>query len=141
MTTNVPNYITFQGKRKESLYYHGGDYLYLKSMERGETTYLKCQVKTCQATAVVRDRILIQRRAHNHTQPSMQEIEDIKRLARVKDEAERTFDGPGCSQIYDEAVTWSETSSTGRAEARKRRQQTLASMRQRRSRLRRAEAQ
>ena len=141
MTTSFPNFVTFQGKRKGSLYYHGGDYLYLKSMERGDTIYLKCQVKTCPATAVVRDRQLVQRRAHNHSAPSMQEIEDTKRLARVKDEAERTFDGPGCSQIYDEAVTWSETSSTGRAEARKRRQQTLASMRQRRSRLRRAEAQ
>ena len=141
MTTNVPNYITFQGKRKGSLYYHDGYYLYLGSMERGDTIYLKCQAKTCPATAVVRDRILAERRAHKHNQPIMTEIGDTKRLTRVKDEAERTFEGPGCSQIYDDAVTWSETSSTGRAEVQKRRQQTLASMRQHRSRLRRAEAQ
>ena len=140
MTTST-KFITFQGRRKGSVYYHGGDFLYLKSMERGETTYLKCQVKTCPATAVVRDRTLIQRRAHNHAAPTLQELEDMRRLASVKDEAERAIEGPCCSTIYDNAVTWSETSSTGRAEARKRRQQALASMRQRRSRRRRAEAQ
>ena len=70
----------------------------------------------------------------------MEQIEDMRRLASVKEEAERTLDGPSCSTIYDAAVTWSETSSTGRAEAKKRRRQALASMRQRRSRRRRAEA-
>ena len=130
----MTNLITFQGKRKGSTYYHCGDYLYLKTMERGDTTYLKCQDKTCGATALVRDRILTERRAHNHTAPTLEELEDMRRLASVKDEAERTFEGPGCSTIYDNAVTWSETSSTGKAEAKKRRQQALASMRQRRSR-------
>ena len=138
MTTN---FITFQGRRGGSTYFHGGDYLYLKSMEKGETTYLKCQVKTCQATAVVRNRQLIERKAHNHAAPTIQELEDLRRLASVKDEAERTIEGPGCSQLYDDAVTRSETSSTGRAEATKRRCQALAAMRQRRSRRRRAEAQ
>ena len=101
----------------------------------------KCQVKTCQPTAVVRDHLLTERKARNHQAPTLQELGDLRRLARVKDEAERTINSPNSRQVYDDAVTWSETSSTSRVEATKRRCQTLAAMRQRRSPRQRAQDQ
>ena len=137
----MTSYTTFEGKRKGSTYYHGGGYLYLKRLETGEKLYLKCQDRSCRATAEVRDNLLVHKKSHTHPQPTLEFIEDLKRLACVKDEAERTLDGPGCTTIYDAAVTWSETSSTGRAEATRRRRRGLNAMRQRRCRRRRAEAQ
>ena len=123
---------SFQGHQKGSTYYHGGDYLYLKSIETGDTAYLKCQDKSCPAKAEVRDRQCIARITHNHTAPTIQKMEDMRRLERVKDETERTPEGPGCTQLYENAVTWAETSSLGRAEALRRRCSALASLRQRR---------
>ena len=128
----MTTYTTFEGKRKGSTYYYGGGYLYLKRLETGEKLYLKCQDRTCRATAEVRDNLLVHKKNHTHPQPTNEFIEDLKRLACVKEEAERTIDRPSCSTIYDAAVTWSETSSTGRAKATRRRQRRLNAMRQRR---------
>ena len=128
----MTTYTTFEGKRKGNNYYYGGGYLYLKRLETGEKLYLKCQDRTCRATAEVRDNLLVHKKSHTHPQPTYEFIEDLKRLACVKEDAERTIDRPSCSTIYDAAVIWSETSSTGRAKATRRRQRGLNAMRQRR---------
>ena len=92
--------IIIEGKRRGSRGYVGGDFIYLKTVEKEETTYLKSQVKTCRATAVVRNDSLTVKRAHNHQQPILEEIEDMMRLASVKGEAEGTLDGSSCSATY-----------------------------------------
>ena len=130
----------FEGKRKGSTYYYGGEFLYIKSAEKGEKLYLRCQDRTCRGTAVVEGTTLTTKKAHQHDPPTLQFIEDLRRLARVKEEAEGALDGPRCSTIYDQEVTWSETSSLGRAEANERRRRGLDAMRQRRCRRRKAEA-
>ena len=131
------NFTTFEGKRKGSTYYCDGLYLYTKTVRKEDKVYLKCQVKTCGATAMVQGDVLTLNKYHSHGAPTRQSIEDTKRLSKVKEEAERTLDGPSTSQIYDAEVTWSETSSTARVEAKQQRSRCLAAMRKRRSRCRR----
>ena len=130
----------FEGKRKGSTYYYSGTFLFILSKAVGEKKYLRCQDRTCRGTAVTEGNLLHLKKGHNHSRPTLQDIEDLKRLSRVKAAAESSLDGPTCSALYDNEVTWSETSSRGRATAKEVRNRGLSAMRQRRCRRRKADA-